>query len=154
VVQSGILHSAVTHGLGQRKANLPDHEIELYNKFVYAYQILFIITISLSKLSLLAFIIRLIPSPRNLLGSGILMGIIAVWGIATTFSIAFQCSLPRPWDTASTCRDIESIYYSAGIIDFLTDCAITVLPLLTLWNVQMERGPKNTVMAVFIVRIW
>ena len=82
------------------------------------------------------------------------MGTTTAWGIAAIFSIVFQCDLPAPWDTAGTCRDMNAIYYSAGIIDLLTDLAITALPILTLWNVQMERGPKTTVMAVFIVRLW
>ena len=154
MVQSGILHKAVGNGLGQRKANLPDHKIELYNKLNYIYQILFIATICFSKLSLLAFINRLLPSPRNALGSTILMGITAAWGVAAIFSIAFQCDLPSPWNTAGRCRDLDSIYYTAGTIDFLTDCAITILPILTIWSVQMERGPKNTVIAVFVVRVW
>ena len=154
MIQSGILHKAVAHGLGQRRANLPDSEVELYDKLNYTYQILFIVTICFSKLSLLSFITRLIPSPRNVLGSRLLMGTATAWGIAAIFSIAFQCDLPAPWNTASTCRDLKAAYYAAGIIDLLTDLAITALPILTLWNIQMERGPKTTVMAVFIVRIW
>jgi len=95
----------------------------------------------------------LIPSPKNSLASVILMGITTAWGIATIFAIAFQCDLPAPWDITSACGNLDAIYYSAGIIDLLTDCAITILPILTVWNVQMERGPKNTVIAVFVVRI-
>lgn len=126
----------------------------MYNKYNYAYQILFIITICLSKISLLLFIIRLTPSAVITKGGRILMGAIILWGIATVFALAFQCSLPQPWNvTSGACRNQGALYFSAGVFDIITDIATTLLPLIMMWTIQIQRAKKITVMAVFLCRV-
>lgn len=74
--------------------------------------------------------------------------------MATVFGLAFQCALPKTWNvTTGVCNNLGALYYSVGIIDLVTDIAITVVPLITLANVQMQYVKKVTVMAVFFVRL-
>lgn len=141
-------------GLGLHQASLLDGEIDMFNKYNYAYQILFIITICLSKISLLLFIIRLTPNNTTIRVGRIAMGVITLWGIATVFALAFQCSLPQPWNIISgVCHNQDALYYSAGIIDIITDIGVIALPLVMLWTIQIPRAKRITVMTVFIVRI-
>lgn len=154
LTQSAVLHKSVVSGLGRRQEHLFEDQLESYSKYNYAYQILFILTVMLSKNSLLAFTAKLIPNSITAKGAWILAGISTTWGVATIFGLAFQCKLPTPWDNISgVCHNEGALYYSAAVIDLATDFAITMLPLIALWNVQMQKGPRVTVMAVFMVRI-
>lgn len=115
---------------------------------------MFIATVTLSKISLLVFISRLIPSSTTVTGARVLMAVAAAWGIASVIALSFQCSLPEPWNiTTGTCRNQAALYFSSSITDIVIDFAITVLPVVALWNVQIQRAKRAAVMAVFIVRI-
>lgn len=81
------------------------------------------------------------------------MGVIVLWGIASVFGLAFQCSLPQPWNvTSGVCRN-QGVLVSVAIIDIITDLAITSLPLVMLRSIQIQRAKRMTVMAVFACRI-
>ncbi|OBT79358.1 hypothetical protein VF21_01912 [Pseudogymnoascus sp. 05NY08] len=154
LIQCGILHKAVLAGLGRHEASLLDDEIDMYNKYNYTYQILFIITIVLAKMSLLLFITRLTPNVATIRAGRIMLCLIATWGVATVFGFAFQCSLPQPWNnTSGVCRNQPALYYAAGIIDIITDIALTILPVVILWGVQIQRRKRAIVMLVFMARM-
>jgi hypothetical protein len=100
------------------------------------------------------FLTRLTPSVNMIRTCHIFIAIIGVWGIGTIFAIAFGCPLPAPWDitTPGYCGKQSGIYYTSAIIDLITDAAITGLPVLMMWSVQIPRGQRLTVMSVFLVR--
>lgn len=154
LIQCGILHKAVLAGLGRHEESLLDGERNMYNRYNYAYQILFITTICLSKISLLLFTTRLTPNATTIRTGWIILGLIAVWGLATVFGFIFQCSLPQPWNIISgTCRNQHALYYAAAAIDILTDIVLTILPLVILWTVQIQRSKRIVVMMVFVARL-
>lgn len=126
----------------------------MFNKYNYTYQILFIITIVLAKMSLLLFITRLTPNVATIRAGRIILCLIATWGVATVFGFAFQCSLPQPWNNISgVCRNQSALYYAAAVIDIITDIALTILPVVILWGVQIQRRKRAIVMLVFIARM-
>ncbi|KFY39945.1 hypothetical protein V494_03745 [Pseudogymnoascus sp. VKM F-4513 (FW-928)] len=154
LIQCGILHKAVLAGLGRHESSLLDGEIDLYNKYNYTYQILFIITIVLSKMSLVLFVTRLTPNVPTIRAGRIIFCLIAIWGLATVFGFAFQCSLPHPWNNISgVCKNQAALYYAAGIMDIITDIALTILPVVILWGVQIQRRKRAIVMLVFMARV-
>ncbi|KFX97039.1 hypothetical protein V495_01282 [Pseudogymnoascus sp. VKM F-4514 (FW-929)] len=155
LIQCGILHKAVLAGLGRHEANLFDGEIDTYNKYNYTYQILFIISIVLSKMSLLLFITRLTPNVATIKVGMVILVLIGVWGVATVFGFAFQCSLPQPWNiTSGVCRNQAALYYATGVIDIFTDIILTILPVVILWGVQIQRKKRAIVMLVFMARMF
>ena len=82
------------------------------------------------------------------------MGLIATWGVATVFAFAFQCSLPHPWNnTSGVCHNQHALYYASAAIDILTDVVLTVLPVVILWGVQIQRRKRIVVMMVFVARL-
>ncbi|ELR04026.1 hypothetical protein GMDG_06537 [Pseudogymnoascus destructans 20631-21] len=154
LIQCGILHKAALAGLGRHEASLLDDEIDMCNKYNYTYQILFIITIVLAKMSLLLFIIRLTPNVATIRVGRIILCLIATWGVGTVFGFAFQCSLPQPWNNSSgVCRNQSALYYAAGVIDIITDIALTILPVVILWGVQIQQRKRAIVMLVFMARM-
>ena len=64
----------------------------------YAATFLFIISVCLAKLSLVAFIRKFTPLALDR-RSGLIIGVlVALWATTTIVAVAFQCRLPEPWD--------------------------------------------------------
>jgi uncharacterized membrane protein YgcG len=124
-------------------------------QFNYTAQILFVLILYLSKVSLLFFIIRLTPSKETLQACWVVMGVVTGWAISIVIALAAQCSLPRPYDFSdpTKCVNQRALYYAAGIIDIATDLTIVILPCVIVWNVQITRRQRWTVMSVFGVRV-
>ena len=97
---------------------------------------------------------------------------IILWGLTGLLAAAFQCRVPRVWETMSNqCfHTVFSGSYSFKIIDILTpiqitfwrcfgvlnivtECILVMLPMLIIWNVQMPLGRKAVIVWCFAVRI-
>ena len=63
----------------------------------YGSNILFIVAIGLSKITVVQFLLQLTASPpqRRLFYGA--LGFIAMWTFASLFALALQCDLSRPW---------------------------------------------------------
>jgi hypothetical protein len=69
-----------------------------------AANICYIITICLTKLSLLALIVNLTPNRRHQYFLFTLSGYIILWSVISVFVAAFECRVPHTWDyTRGTC---------------------------------------------------
>ena len=58
-----------------------------------------------AKLSLGLLITSLMAEGFSLLASRGLLVIILGWALASIFALAFQCSVPHPWDFGGRCID-------------------------------------------------
>ena len=65
---------------------------------VYASQILQIIILCLSKLSLLMVYTKLTPVRKTMIVLWTTVSFVASWGIAAVVALATQCAAPTPWD--------------------------------------------------------
>lgn len=102
------------------------------------------------------FITRLTPNVTMTRACLVVQGAIIAWGIGTVVGLGVQCPSPTPWNTTdlATCSTARQgpLLYSVAIIDLVTDLIITAFPIIMMWNVQIPRGQRLTVMAVFIIR--
>lgn len=101
---------------------------------------------------------RLTPSHNILYFCYGFITTLTMWMLASVFSLAFQCSLPQPWDSMqlhlATCEvNIARLYYSIGAVDILSDIVIIVTPTIIVWNVQISRAQRFTVIGVFGSRL-
>ena len=85
-----------------------------------------------------------------------------LWACTSAFVVAFQCSIPEPWrmigneciDRVSfPARSLADNFFLAklmqrafwtysGSLSILTDAALTVLPIVIIWDAQMDRKVK------------
>ncbi len=131
---------------------------EVFAWTCYVSDLLFIITIYLAKVSLILFIIRLTPSYKTLYFCYGFVITLTLWMLGTVFSLAFQCPLPKPWDfmplkLAGCGVNIAGIYYSIGAVDIFTDLIIIATPAVIVWDVQISRRQRLTVIGVFSSRL-
>lgn len=82
---------------------------DLIQKGYYASEFLYILTIGFAKLSLVAFFYSVYHQRgqrRAVLAIGIF---IFAWTLASIAAVAFQCGLPKPWETLTLhCYNIVS----------------------------------------------
>lgn len=97
ILQSSIVMGACSKGLGKALSIVaPNVQVETERMF-YASNLFFILAIGLSKISVVCFLQRLSPNKRHKLVFNIVLGILAVWTVASLFSIALDCNLSHPW---------------------------------------------------------
>lgn len=65
---------------------------------VYASTILYLLTLSLAKVSTLITIARLTGHKISLAKVRFTGAVVLLWSVASIFAVAFQCGLPRPWN--------------------------------------------------------
>lgn len=158
IAQTAAIHVSASSGLGRHIHTLSHHSYEVFARFYYASDLLFVITIYLAKVSLVLFIMRLTPSYKTLWFSYSFLIVLTIWSLGTVFSLAFQCPLPQAWNfmrlqSAKCGVNIAATYYSIGIVDIVTDLIIVITPAVIVWNVQISHRQRFTVIGVFSCRL-
>ena len=80
--------------------------------------------------------------------------IIGVWGIVFTFLFTFLCDpVELQWSILRTgkCMDQITVLKSIIMSNVLTDIMIVVLPMWTVWNLQMRKTEKFAVAGCFAI---
>jgi hypothetical protein len=136
-------------------SSISQEEYEGFQKAGYAWNILYIWSLALGKLSTLSLLIALAPNksyhrmPMRAVG-----GVIIVWAFASVFASAFQCDLPHPYlITTAKCFSQTGFWDAFGVIDIITDVAIMALPIFLVYNLQLVTKKKIAVCFAFSFRI-
>ncbi|GAD96875.1 conserved hypothetical protein [Paecilomyces variotii No. 5] len=87
--------------------------------------------------------------------SRVAMVIVTAWGMSFATALALQCKGPEHWDFSheENCVDRSSLYCLFGTLDIITEIAIMSLPAFIVWNVQITRRQRWTVIGVFCSRL-
>ena len=96
---------AMTHGHGQASADVPRIQAEYANKLLY------IATLASAKISIVSLLLLLTASEGHRRVGISLAAFIAVWGLVSVLTAAFQCSRSEPWrafGAEARCYDMVS----------------------------------------------
>lgn len=111
------------------------------------------LSLSCTKISILFLYLRIFPVRWLVISSYTTMSIIVAWAIAT---ILAGCLICRPfafnWDKTipdGYCGNQVSSFTATGVINLVTDVAVLVLPMSSLYKLQMALYKKLTLIAVF-----
>lgn len=100
---------AIKHGLGKRRHLVHEEEVGFIQKQIYVSTMLYILAIGFSQISVTVVLLRLSKTTAHRLTVIVLRIVIVSWTVAITVGVAFQCALPRPWDTlAGECIHLVS----------------------------------------------
>ncbi|KAH8808490.1 hypothetical protein F5884DRAFT_676219 [Xylogone sp. PMI_703] len=153
IVHTAMLSSMVTNGLGKYQDSLSSLEIERFEKFGYASQLVYVPALLLAKISSVVYLRALSPAEFYEYFTLALGLFIVIWGVASEFAIAFQCGLPYPWAIiSSTCFDRQTFWDFFGTLDILTDIIVILIPAYLVWGIQMKMSRKIFVFAAFGTR--
>lgn len=116
------------HGIG------PFAKTGLVASFTYT------VSATFTKLSVLAFYLRLSPHKTFRMLTYILIGVVTVSGFGSSITVLTQCiPLKRLWfgTTTGYCISTRNFYFANAGIHMFTELLIYILPIHTLWNVRI-----------------
>jgi len=144
----------VGHGIGQRQDSLSQASLQVYQKAGYSVDLLFIINLALSKISVLLLLRQITPVRPYQIGALGTMVLVAAWSIISFFASAFQCGVPGSWKILDPkCFDQTAFWTFFGIMNILTEFLIIALSISVLWGVHISRKSRWTIIACFATRI-
>ncbi|KAH7392254.1 hypothetical protein DE146DRAFT_662041 [Phaeosphaeria sp. MPI-PUGE-AT-0046c] len=149
------IYGTVEHGLGQDIWALTPYEITKMLKYFYIMAIIYFTQLTLLKLSLVFFYVRVFPNkPAQRLLWGTVAFVVA-WGFAYVVVAIFQCQpinyFWKKWDHLheGKCLNINAITNSNAAISIALDLWILGIPLWQLWGLKMHWKKKVGVALMF-----
>ncbi|PWW80688.1 hypothetical protein C7212DRAFT_32834, partial [Tuber magnatum] len=123
-------------------------------KLSWSCQLCFLIRATLSKISILVFYARIFETTnkkfRNLVYLGIFL--VSSIGVAFIFGVIFQCRpLLAYWDPTleGKCLHTRIPYLVSGALNTFTDFYVFLLPIKSVWGLQLPRRQKIGLLVVF-----
>ncbi|KAM0551364.1 hypothetical protein ACHAPJ_008473 [Fusarium lateritium] len=153
-------HGLAPNGMGRDIWTLTSDQITKFGMFFHTMAVLYFAIMTLLKLSLLFFYLRIFPTPavRRLLWSTV--AFTCVFGLVFVFVAIFQC---RPisyfwekWDGEhiGQCANINAVTWSNAAINIALDIWILGIPLSQLRDLNLDWRKKIGVGMMFSVGIF
>ncbi|KAH7069762.1 hypothetical protein BKA63DRAFT_88512 [Paraphoma chrysanthemicola] len=125
-------------------------------KGYYASDFLYVTSICFSKLSLLALLYNVVATQRlyrrAILGFG---AFVVLWSLTSVFVVAFQCELPRPWESMTLrCFNTRMFWAVYCAIDVSTDICFIVFAVSLVARLRLHVTRKAALIACFLPRIF
>ncbi|KAJ4377764.1 hypothetical protein N0V83_000594 [Neocucurbitaria cava] len=124
-------------------------------KGYYASEFLYISAICFTKLSLLVLFYNIVVVQRFYRRFVLVFGVvISAWTIASLLAVAFQCELPRPWETMTLrCFNSRIFWVVYCIVDMSTEISIIMLSVNLVAYLKVRFSSKVAVVACFAPRL-
>ncbi|KAL4939189.1 hypothetical protein BDV06DRAFT_225270 [Aspergillus oleicola] len=123
------------------------------SKLIIPLQFLWVLSLSCTKISILFLYLRIFPVRWLIVSSWATISVIVMWAIATILAGCFIC---RPFEynwnktiLGGTCGNQVTSFTVTGVINLVTDVIVLVLPMPSLYKLQMATYKKVTLIAVF-----
>jgi hypothetical protein len=111
----------------------------------FILQPMYIFSLFCSKTSVLLLYQRVFQTPAMRRAVQVTMGVVAVWALGHYLAGEFICSpVASQYDLTvpGTCGNDIAVFLSLIVTNALTDIVIMVLPVYTIWRLQMTRAGK------------
>ncbi|KAL9011941.1 MAG: hypothetical protein Q9173_003252, partial [Seirophora scorigena] len=145
----------VDHGVGKPISTLNPADISQALGAFWGSQILYELTINLTKMSILFLYLRVFPSlqnPRFTRAVVAVMRFIAMYMFISIVVTIFQCNpIKRRWDHSipGRCIDMTAFWYANSTSNIISAAVTLGLPVKMIWNLQLPRSDKVGLYIVF-----
>lgn len=132
-------------------------QLAVYEKTKFVSQILGILGLCFTKLSMLFFFRRIFSTRLFRKINDALIAITFIWGTSFFFVIVFQCApVSVVWTELemfayTKCIKPDSAFFGIAVSDLLLDVLICILPIPQLWSLQMPLRRKFAVAGLFLL---
>jgi hypothetical protein len=148
------------NGLGKDIWTLQLNQIKHVLMLYYLGSVFYIASVTMIKMSLICFILRIFPERkfRNICYG--LMGLVAAYGVSFTVATALQCwPADYAWQRVDsshkgTCNNVHLQAWMAAIFNIILDLILLILPLHNLWSLNMGIKKKMMIMIMFSLGIF
>ena len=128
-------------------------------QFLFVDQIIFILIITMIKISILNFYRRIFASRRITRVTSAIIALCLIWGIICLFLVIFQCKpIAAAWDLTygevpTSCIDSNQIHFGFEISNFLIDVVILSLSvnLIRRFQIWTSASLRAGIIAVFLL---
>ncbi|KAF2112670.1 hypothetical protein BDV96DRAFT_580187 [Lophiotrema nucula] len=153
-IQSGLVFHIVNEGLGRSEESSSDVDLNLIGKDDFASQILYILTLLLSKSAVIFLYTRLSPRRDHHIASWATLAVSAAWALMSIILIATPCNPLKFWiDGPDRCPDIYTKWKAIGALDIITEFAIFLISVYLVAKLNMKTKSKVVVVAAFSARL-
>ncbi|KAK0100697.1 hypothetical protein ONS95_007149 [Cadophora gregata] len=121
----------------------------------YAADLLYLLTIFLSKCSVASIYLRLTPGRGHFIAvKTILIGMTA-WILMGIFVVGLRCHPAEPWldVTNAICPHLYTRWAVIGALDMISELALFCMSIYLIWRVRMSLRSKLTVVGAFSCRL-
>ncbi|EPS42963.1 hypothetical protein H072_3083 [Dactylellina haptotyla CBS 200.50] len=152
VFQACNLYS-VSLGLGKQMWDVPWSLMSPVLKWFLATELTYFVAICGCKLTILAFYLRFIMNKtQKYIIWGFLTAIV-IYNLLSICILVFSCKpIQALWDwnyDQNKCLYVDPVYFINAALNTITDIAILILPMRTLWKLKMPISQKVGLIAVF-----
>ncbi|EGR51612.1 PTH-type GPCR protein, partial [Trichoderma reesei QM6a] len=122
-------------------------------KLTIAYALSYTSCITIIKLSILCFYLRVFPNSKLRIATQIVIGIVSLWGLGSVLMFFFVC---RPFEATwnplvgGTCADRIATFLAVGAYNIISDIIILTLPLRTIWTLNTRSQMKVALTILFL----
>ncbi|GAB1314744.1 Rhodopsin domain-containing protein [Madurella fahalii] len=143
------------HGLGKHVVYVEPYDLMMYFKISFIGTIVYVLSMTFTKLSILCLYIRVLTYDRVRLAAKILLGVVLVSHIYILVALFAACvPLDAFWDFSKRetayCHPL-SIYWSHAGLNIVTDFLIFTLPLTVMGKIRATRLQKMALCVIFIL---
>ncbi|KAF7543099.1 hypothetical protein G7Z17_g11017 [Cylindrodendrum hubeiense] len=151
------IHGTAAHGEGRDIWTLEPNDVTQFGFYFWILELLYFSQVSLLKMALLFFYLRIFPGPvpQKLLWGTV--GFNAAYGVGFVFLAAFQCTpvsyFWTNWDGEhkGTCLNTNSIGWANSSVSIALDVWMLAIPLWQLRSLKLHWKKKIGVAAMFLV---
>ncbi|KAG0648068.1 hypothetical protein D0Z07_5732 [Hyphodiscus hymeniophilus] len=139
------------YGWGKHLDEVPVSNTGLILLFIWLSELLFTLSTSLVKISVLFFYLRIAVTKTYRRILYISIAFICAWAVIFSAVVIFQC---RPvssyWDPESTqCVKPEAALFIHGLTNTITDVYVFVLPMQMVWKTHLPKRQRIGLLVVF-----
>ncbi|MCJ1474658.1 hypothetical protein MMC13_003318 [Lambiella insularis] len=149
---------SVQYGFGQHMDMEGDFEQRIavashWFKSFYVYETIYTVAITLTKYSILLFYSRIFKDRLFKIALWVTTGFVTAWFIAIEISVLVECQpIHALWDfSPGHCISLQPFFLGSGIPNIIFNSVILILPLPTIWTLQIERTHKIALSSVFML---
>jgi len=157
---AGMLAMHITdanYGMGYQTKELPIANSIFLAKLLIAYQAVYYAAVSSVKLSYLLFYLRFFTLKEHRIWVWICMGLVVAYWLGSMLATFLLCTpLEANWNpllARKYCPDHKhsTAFVATGIFNMITDLIIILLPIPFIRKLQMTRGAKIGLVAIFAI---
>ncbi|TVY83039.1 hypothetical protein LSUE1_G004301 [Lachnellula suecica] len=149
------------HGVGMFSAAISDSELVKLLHWQFFHSIIVTVGISLVKLSVAFFLLRLVPSKAYKILLWCMIAFLVAFTISSAGTITFSCTpVSASWDLslALTARCFSRDTFTAigmfnSCVNILTDVLFAILPIPMVWGLQVNKRTKATLTVILSLGI-
>ncbi|KAF2143756.1 uncharacterized protein K452DRAFT_224522 [Aplosporella prunicola CBS 121167] len=134
------------YGSGYHTWDVKFEWAKTWGKVSFATFLLFIPSVSMTKISLCMSYLKLFPSRANKWFCLSTITFLILWSITVIFLLTFACrpieAFWDPWISGSKCLNIKVVLILTGALNSLTDFTVFLWPVKTLWSIRLPLGQR------------